>query len=123
MAVTRDRESASGVSTDGGHGHRESAGTERRRSPWVGIDAQVDPVRWARLLRRAHELALRKGTSPSILRELVAHSWQRAASADVDPDGAAPRVLGTAETAKALADHPVSHLLPLIESMLAEATE
>src|SRR4051812_13318039 len=115
MAMTRDRVSASVVVTDDRHGRRKSGEGERQRSPWVGIDTQVDPVRWARLLRRAHELALRNGASPSILRELVARSWRRAASADVDPDGAAPRVLDTAETARALAEHPVSHLLPLIE--------
>ena len=66
------------------------------RSPWVGIDPQVDPVRWARLLRRAHELALSKGTPPSILRDLVARSWRRAASAGVDPDGPAPKMLDAA---------------------------
>jgi hypothetical protein len=93
------------------------------RSPWVGIDADVDPVRWARLLRRAHDLALSRGVRPSILRELVARSWQRAATAGVDPDRPAPRMLDSAQTARSLASHPVSHLLPLIESMLAEATE
>jgi hypothetical protein len=93
------------------------------RSPWVGIDADVDPVRWARLLRRAHELAMSRGTPPAILRDLVARSWQRAASSGVDPDRPAPRMLDRAETQRALAHHPVSHLLPLIEGMLAEATE
>jgi hypothetical protein len=96
---------------------------QRARSPWLGIDAQVDPVRWARLLRRAHELALQKGASPSILRELVASSWRRATSAAVDPDAVAPKVLEADETARALANHPVSSLLPQIESMLREATE
>jgi transcriptional regulator of acetoin/glycerol metabolism len=95
----------------------------RTPSPWVGIDSNVDPVQWARLLRRAHDLALTKGAPPTILREVVAHSWQRAASAGVDPDQPAPKMLDTAETARSLAQHPVSHLLPLIESMLTEATE
>jgi hypothetical protein len=89
----------------------------------VGVNPGVDLVHWARLLRRAHELALSKGASPSILRELVARSWQRAATAGVDPDRPAPKALEQAETARSLAHHPVSHLLPLIESMLAEATE
>jgi hypothetical protein len=83
----------------------------------------MDPIRWARLLRRAHELALEKGAHPSILREVVARSWRRAASAHVDPDAVAPRVLDGAATRRALAEHPVSDLLPLVESMLAEATE
>ena len=64
-----------------------------------------------------------RGTPPSILRELVASSWQRAARAGVDPDLPAPRMLDAAQTASALADHPVSHLLPLIQNMLTEATE
>jgi hypothetical protein len=83
----------------------------------------MDPIRWARLLRRAHELALQRGTQPSILRDVVARSWRRAANAHVDPDAVAPRVLDSAATSRAFADHPVSHLLPLVESMLAEATE
>jgi hypothetical protein len=89
----------------------------------VGIDADVDPVRWARVLRRAHDLALKRGAPPSILRELVARSWRRAASAGVDPDRPAPKMLDSAQTARCLAHHRVSHLLPLIESMLTEATE
>ena len=95
----------------------------RGRSPWVGIDADVDPVRWARVLRRAHDLALERGAPPSILRDLVARSWRRAANGGVDPDRPAPKMLDSAETARSLAHHPVSHLLPLIKSMLAEATE
>jgi GAF domain len=105
-------------------GDRVSAAVrEQPRSPWVAIDAQMDPIRWARLLRRAHELALEKGLRPSILREVVACSWQRATDARVDPDAVAPQILDGAATRRALADHPVSHLLPLVESMLAEATE
>ncbi len=110
-------------STAGGHGHRETANPAPRRSSWVAIGSQVDPVRWARLLRRAHELALQNGTRPSILREVVARSWRRAASHRVDPDAVAPRILDGAATRRALAGHPVSRLLPLVESMLAEATE
>src|SRR3954451_23287157 len=111
--VTPVGSTANGGDLGGGHS----------RSPWVAIDSQVDPVRWARVLRRAHELALQNGTRPSILREVVARSWRRAASAHVDPDAAAPKVLDGAATQRALADHPGSHLLPLVRSMLAEATE
>jgi GAF domain len=107
----------------GAGGGQEARGRDHGRSPWVGVNPGVDLVHWARLLRRAHELALSKGASPSILRELVARSWQRAATAGVDPDRPAPKALEQAETARSLAHHPVSHLLPLIESMLAEATE
>jgi hypothetical protein len=123
MATTRDRVPAADASGVAGNGQAEIPTGEHARSPWVGIDPLVDRVQWARLLRRAHELALSNGTPPSILRELVARSWRRAASAGVDPDGLAPRMLDGAATARALANHPVSHLLPLIEGMLSEATE
>ncbi|HET9121815.1 MAG TPA: GAF domain-containing protein [Solirubrobacterales bacterium] len=93
------------------------------RSPWIGTDTHVDPVRWAKLLRRAHELALAEGNSPSILRAVVAQSWERSAAAGVNPDRPAPRMLDDAETARALAQNPISHLLPTIESLLADATE
>jgi GAF domain len=123
MATTRDRAPSADSSAGSGNGQARIRTAEHGRSPWVGVDPQVDPVRWARLLRRAHEVALSKGTPPSILRDLVARSWRRAASAGVDPDGPAPKMLDAAGTAKALAEHPVSHLLPMIESLLAEATE
>jgi hypothetical protein len=119
MGTNGDRVPAAGTSTAEGRDH----GAGPARSPWIAIDGQMDPIRWARLLRRAHELALEKGARPSILRDVVARSWRRAASAHVDPDAVAPRVLDGPATRRALADHPVSHLLPLVESMLAEATE
>src|SRR3954467_15832181 len=111
------------VTAVGSTANDRELGGGHSRSPWVAIDSQVDPVRWARLLRRAHELALEKGARPRILREVVARSWRRAASAHVDPDAVAPRILDGAATQRALADHPVSNLLPLVESMLAEENQ
>src|SRR5436190_11370771 len=116
MTRTRDGVPVAVAAGGGGNGQPEARVRPNGRSPWVGIDSNVDPVRWARLLRRAHDLALTKGAPPSMLRELVARSWQRAARAGVDPDQPAPKMLDTAETARSLAQHPVSHLLPLIES-------
>jgi hypothetical protein len=104
----------------GPEGHRT---TRSSRSPWIGTDTHVDPVRWAKLLRRAHEIALAEGNSPSILRNVVAQSWKRSAAAGVNPDRPAPRMLNDAETARALDQNPISHLLPAIESLLADATE
>jgi hypothetical protein len=123
MAANGDRVRPAVAATANGHGDRDASERADRRSRWVGIDAQVDPVRWARLLRRAHGLALEKGKRPSILRELVVTSWSRATRARLDPDATAPRVLDAGATQRALAGHPVSHLLPMIEAMLEEATE
>ncbi len=123
MTAAWERSSVTAGSGEWGEREAGGGGPPRPRSPWIGIDTRVDPVRWARLLRRAHELALSKGASPSILRELVARSWKRAAGAGVDPDGSAPKVLDSAATERALAEHPVSHLLPLVETMLSDAIE
>jgi hypothetical protein len=68
-------------------------------------------------------LALADGTPPSILRDLIAQSWRRSADAGVDPDRPAPRILDEDETSRSLARNRISHLLPMVESMLAEATE
>lgn len=92
-------------------------------SPWVGIDPGVDPRKWAAVLRKAHRLALDRGSIPSVLRPVVASSWRRATSRGVDPDGPAPLSLDPEATRRTLARHPVSHLLPEVERMLREATE
>lgn len=95
----------------------------RHRSPWVGVDPTVDPLRWARVLRRAHELALHSGTMPRVVRSVIASSWRRAAESGVDPDAHPPTVWDDKQTTNALRRHPVAHLLPLIERLLREATE
>ena len=93
------------------------------RSPWLAVDPGVDPVRLARLLLKAHQLALSRGRTSPILRSIVAHSWQRAREEGVDPDGCAPTMLDEAGTARALGVHPVAPLLPLVRTMLCEAIE
>jgi hypothetical protein len=92
------------------------------RSPWVGIDPNVDPLKWAAVLRRAHRLAVDQGSAPAVLRHVVASSWERAASQGVDPDGYAPVALDAEATRQALARNPISHLLSEIERILREAT-
>jgi len=92
-------------------------------SPWVGIDPGVDPTKWAAVLRKAHRLAVDRGSIPPVLRPVVASSWRRAASRGVDPDGPAPLALDPEATRRTLARHPVSHLLPEVERMLRDATE
>src|SRR3954468_6137385 len=123
MAANGDRVRPAVAATANGHGDRDALERADRRSRWVGIDAQVDPVRWARLLRRAHGLALEKGKRPSILRELVVRAWNLAPGARLAPDATAPRILDAGATQRALAGHPVSHLLPMNEAMLEDAME
>lgn len=81
----------------------------------------TDPVRLAGLLRRAHHVAIERGSPPAVLRTVVASSWSRATAAGVDPDGYAPTVLDDRATARALASNPASPHLREIEGLLAEA--
>lgn len=90
-------------------------------NPWVAVDPEVDLIAWARLLRKAHDLALSKGMSPSILRDVIANSWMRCTSAGVDPERPAPKMLDAGEVAERLEAHPLARELPLIRSLLADA--
>ena len=84
------------------------------------VGTGTDPVRLAGLLRRAHHLAIERGTPPSVMRTVVASSWTRAAAAGVDPDGSAPAVLDDRQTARALASNPAAEYLGEIERLLRE---
>lgn len=98
--------------------------TDRERSepafsPWIGIQPGVDPVRWAQVLRRAHDRAAGDGTPPPILRDVIARSWRRAAAAGIDPDRPAPRMLDEGETARRLERHRLAGAVPLVTDVLA----
>jgi GAF domain len=92
-----------------------------RRLSRSAVDYASDPVRLARLLRRAHQMAMKMGSPPGVLRTVVESSWSRAAAAGVDPDGYAPTVLDDRETARALASNPASTHLAEMERLLREA--
>lgn len=94
-----------------------------RRNPWAAVRSDVDLLAWARLLRRAHDLALSRGTSAAIVREIVASSWMRCISAGVDPERPAPRMLDQPHVAARLQAHPLRAQLPLITNMLGDAID
>src|SRR6185312_16399237 len=93
-----------------------------RRAAELGLNPGLDPVRLANLLRRAHRLAVQRGSVPPLLRPVVHGSWQRATEAGVDPDSRAPKELGERQTATALRNHPlaggIGDLSTLLESSL-----
>lgn len=95
----------------------------RARNPWLGVDPGVDPLKLAKLLRRAHGLAQRTGSTSPLLRSVVASSWRRAQERGVDPAASAPKQLGPEETERALQRHPLSPLLPIVEPLLVEAAD
>jgi hypothetical protein len=83
--------------------------------------AEVDHVRLARLLRRAHTIALDTGVAPRVVRQVVSESWSRSVEAGVDPGRLAPRMLDAHDTALRLAAHPIVGVLPKISELLSEA--
>jgi hypothetical protein len=92
------------------------------RSPWVAFDLAADAVAQARLLRRAHEVALAGGGTPAVLRGVIIRSWERCAAAGVDPDSPAPIVLDEHEAAARLVDHPLVSIVPLVRSLVGHVT-
>src|SRR3954471_4051123 len=87
-------------------------------SSWTAVDLAADRVAWARLLRRAHEVALSGRGTPPVLRSVIARSWERCVAAGVDVDRPAPRVFDEAETATRLAAHPLAAVVPLVSGSL-----
>lgn len=89
----------------------------------LGIAAGSDPVRVARLLRRAHTIALETGVSPRIVRSVISDSWRRSIDAGVDPERPAPRMLDAKRTSERLAGHPIAPVLPRIRALLGQAMD
>jgi hypothetical protein len=92
------------------------------QSSWTAVDLAADRVAWARLLRRAHEVALSGRGTPPVLRPVIVRSWERCVAAGVDLDRPAPRVLDEAETATRLAAHPLAAVVPILSGSLGTAT-
>src|SRR3954451_16913068 len=96
--------------------------SETVHSTWTAVDLAADRVAWARLLRRAHEVALSGRGIPPVLRPVIVRSWERCVAAGVDLDSRAPRVLDEAETAIRLASHPLAAVVPILTDALGAAT-
>jgi hypothetical protein len=91
------------------------------KSPWLALGADVDHLRLARLLRRAHTVAIDTGVAPAMVRDVVSDSWRRSAEAGVDPARPAPRMLDVRRTAQRLAEHPLASVLPRVQELLKGA--
>jgi hypothetical protein len=89
------------------------------RDRWVGLQAGIDALKWARLLRRAHEAALRGGHPPAIVREVIADSWERCTQTGVDPgDPGAPLVIDPDDARGRWQEHPLSRATEIIRIVL-----
>ena len=92
---------------------------------WVAVDAGVDPVSWARLLRKAHTRALDPqagdGTAPpSIVRDVVRESWARAQAGGVGQDERPPIMVDRDEAGRLLHRHALAGLVPVVETVLVD---
>ena len=90
---------------------------------WVGVDLATDQVRWARLLRCAHEVTLSGRGSPLVLREVIVRSWERCLEAGVDPERPAPRLLDLDEARERLDGNSLAAVVPIVRELLAHVSE
>jgi transcriptional regulator of acetoin/glycerol metabolism len=91
------------------------------RDRWVGLEVGVDTLKWARLLRRAHEAALRNGQAPSIVRGVIAASWERCTETGLDPGGpGAPLMIDPGDARERWREHPLSRTTELLRSVLGD---
>ncbi|WP_205698375.1 GAF domain-containing protein [Conexibacter sp. SYSU D00693] len=92
-------------------------------NPWVAVDPASDRVAQARALRRAHEAAVAAGRAPDDVRRVVAQSWERSGRAGIDPEGhLAPVRFDEDETGERWRAHPLFGVLPVLRSVLSDAT-
>lgn len=95
---------------------------------WVAVDAGIDPVSWARLLRRAYDRTVIKEAgegraASTIVRPVIGASWLRSERTGVDVEGRAP-LMYEPEQAKRLPQRlPVATLLPIVENVLVRVAE
>ena len=91
------------------------------RNSQVGLQAGVDARKWARVLSRAHDTALRSGQVPSIVRGVIADSWGRCTQTGVDPaEPGAPLMLEQAETEDRWREHPLSRTTSVLRDVLGD---
>lgn len=88
------------------------------KSAYSALSANIDHVRLAKLLRRAHAIAIDTGVAPRMVRQVISDSWRRSVEAGVDPTRPASRALDARHTAERLAAHPISRVLPRITELL-----
>jgi hypothetical protein len=88
---------------------------------WVAIDASTDRRSWARKLARIHHQVAAGAEPPPLLREPIANSWRRCASAGFDPEhGTAPVTLSPEEAADRWRRHPLVIAEPLLRELLTD---
>jgi hypothetical protein len=97
-------------------------------STWVAVDAGIDPLSWARLLRRAYDRMITRGLggdtrNPTIVRQVISASWERAGEARVEAECRPPIMLEPDQLAAHLQQRCIRALLPIIKSVLGRVAD
>lgn len=95
---------------------------------WVAVDAGVDPVHWARLLRLAYNRALGGEASAlrepqTIVRPIIAASWARSIAAGAEIDRRPPLMLSTEEAVRSLRRPPMAAIVSLVRPRLTPVAQ
>lgn len=97
-------------------------------STWVAVDAGIDPLSWARLLRKAYDRAVAGGgqedlATSTIVRPVISASWARSEQAAIDADRRPPIMLEPDDLAERLKAPRLGSLLPIVSSVLTRVAE
>ncbi|MFH8407176.1 GAF domain-containing protein [Streptomyces sp. NPDC018019] len=87
-------------------------------NPWLAMESGADPVERTRTVRRAHEQFLAGGPVAQPVRQVVADSWRRSASARATLDGPAPIDLDESELRAYRDGHPLARAMPVFRDLL-----
>ncbi len=94
---------------------------------WVAVDAGIDPISWARLLRRAYDSVVAGAdggrSAATIVRPVIQASWSRSEQAQVDLERRPPIMLGRDEVLRTLRRRPSAGILPIVRAALARVAE
>ncbi|WP_206506261.1 GAF domain-containing protein [Streptomyces chrestomyceticus] len=87
-------------------------------NPWLAMETGTDPAERTRTLRHAHEAFLAGGPVAHPVRQVVADSWRRSASARATLDGPAPIDLDEPELRAYRDGHPLARAMPVFRDIL-----
>ena len=91
------------------------------RDSWVGLQAGVDARKWAGVLARAHDVAVHGGHVPTIVRGVIADSWERCTETGVDPGlPGAPLMVEPDEAVERWRAHPLAQTTDVLRGVLGE---
>jgi hypothetical protein len=87
-------------------------------NPWLALALGTDPAERITQVGRAHERFVTGQQQVTQVRDVVAASWRRSATALVSPDSTAPIELSDGDLEAYRAAHPLARVLPIFRDLL-----